>query len=126
MGQAEVGTGTPAGGGATASTPPGPQRSSIGAAALWMLGLSLLLFWLPFLGPIIAGVVGGKKAGSVGRAILAALLPSIVTGVLFFLLATLLTGMPILGFIAGLGAGALAATGIGSLLVGAILGGLLA
>jgi hypothetical protein len=70
--------------------------------------------------------VGGKKAGSVGRGVLAALLPTLVTGVLFFLLATVLTGMPILGAIAGLGAGALVAAGIGPLLLGAVLGGLLA
>ena len=40
-----------------------------------MLVLSVLLFWMPILGPLIAGFVGGRKSGSVGNAILAALLP---------------------------------------------------
>jgi len=115
-----------ASGGGAAALAAVAERSGIVAAMVWMLVLSLLLFWLPFLGPFIAGVVGGKKAGSVGRGVLAALLPTLVTGVLFFLLATVLTGMPILGAIAGLGAGALVAAGIGPLLLGAVLGGLLA
>jgi hypothetical protein len=127
MGQDQVRT---AEGGAGAGRPADgrepEKRSSVVGAMVWMLVLSLLLFWLPFLGPLIAGVVGGKKAGTIGRAVLAALLPTIITGVLFFLLATVLTGMPILGAIAGMGAGVLVAAGIGPLILGAIIGGILA
>ena len=87
-------------------------RSSIVGASVWMLVISLLLFWLPFVGPLLGGVIGGRKAGGVVRAILAALVPAFVVGVLLFVLATLLTGMPLIGavaaaggFVAGRGAG---------------------
>ena len=52
----------------------GRQRGSIIAGALWMLVISLLLFWLPFFGPLLGGIVGGKRAGGVGRGILVVLL----------------------------------------------------
>jgi hypothetical protein len=111
---------------ATQATEGGRARpGGIGQAAAWMLVLSLLLFWLPVLGLFIAGVVGGRKAGSLGRGVLAALLPAIVVGGLSFLLATGLTGMPVLGFIAGLGAGALVVASVVPLLLGAALGGAL-
>jgi hypothetical protein len=92
----------------------------------WMFILSLLLFWLPVLGMFIAGLVGGRKAGTVGTAIGAVLLPAAVVGVLMFFLASLLTGMPILGAIAGLGAGVFVVANVLPLLAGAVLGGMLA
>jgi len=95
--------------------------------ALWMFLISVLLFWLPFFGPLIAGFVGGKKAGSVGAALGAVLLPAVVLGVLFFAFGTALTFMPLIGAAAGAG-GFIMALGIIStpLLIGAILGGALA
>ena len=98
------------------------RPGSVGSAILWMFVLSLLLFWLPVLGPLIAGFVGGRKAGSLGNAISAVILPGIVFGVALFLLASLLTGVPVFGFIAGAGGVALAFAHIGPLLLGAILG----
>jgi hypothetical protein len=114
-----AGAAAPGGGGA-------PAKGGIGSAVVWMLVLSILLFWLPVLGLFIAGLVGGRKAGSLGRGVVAALVPAIVVGGLAFLLATVLTGMPILGFIAGLGAGALVVASVVPLLLGAALGGALA
>jgi hypothetical protein len=99
-------------------------RSSIVGAAVWMLVISLLLFWLPFVGPLLGGIVGGKKAGGVARGILAALVPAFVLGALLLVLGTLLTGMPLIGAIAGAGGFALVAAQVGPLLLGAILGGL--
>ena len=32
-------------------------RASFLKASLWMIGLSILLFWLPILGPVVAGRV---------------------------------------------------------------------
>lgn len=90
-----------------------------------MFILSLLLFWLPVIGPLIAGFVGGRKAGGVGNAILAVLLPGIVFGLFLFFLASILTGFPPLGFIAGAGGLVLAFAHIGPLLLGAIVGGVL-
>lgn len=92
---------------------------------LWMFVLSILLFWMPIVGPLIAGFVGGRKAGTIGTAILAAVLPGLVFGLALFFLASLFTGMPLLGMLAGAGGLALAFAHIGPLLLGAILGALL-
>lgn len=102
------------------------RKGSIFWASVWMLVLSLLLFWLPAIGSLIAGVVGGKIAGSPSRAFWASILPSLLLGVLLALLATILTGMPIVGVIAGLGAFTLAVIGAGTMVIGALIGGLLA
>jgi hypothetical protein len=102
------------------------ERSSIVGAAVWMLVISLILFWLPFVGPLLGGVVGGRKAGGVVRAILAALVPAFVFGVLLLALGTLLTGMPLIGAIAGAGGFVLVAAQVGPMILGAILGGLMA
>jgi hypothetical protein len=112
--------------GAAAPVAPGKKKGRLGPAMGWMFVLSLLLFWLPILGMFIAGLVGGRKAGSVGMAIVAVLLPAAVVGLLMFFLATALTGMPILGAIAGFGAGVLVVANVVPMLVGAILGGILA
>lgn len=101
-------------------------QSSIVSAALWMLVISLLLFWLPFVGPLIGGVVGGRKAGGVGRAILAALVPAFVASALFLVLGTLMTGLPLIGAIAAAGGFVLVAAEVGPMILGAILGGLMA
>jgi hypothetical protein len=105
---------------------PKAGKGSLGRAMVWMFVLSLLLFWLPLLGMFIAGLVGGRKAGSVGTAILAVLLPGLVVAGLMFLLATFLTGMPLLGAIAGFGTGVLIVANVVPLLGGAVVGGLLA
>lgn len=91
-----------------------------------MFAISLLLFWLPFLGPVIAGYVGGKKAGGVGKAIVATLLPGVLAGFLVFSAAGSVSGIPLLGAIAGAGATALILIHVGPLLLGAIVGGIAA
>lgn len=98
-------------------------KGSLWAAIAWMGGLSLLLFWLPLIGPFIAGFVGGKKAGSVGNAALAVFLPGLLLAVLSFILGTMLSGLPLIGILAGFGGLVLAFSSIGPLLVGALLGG---
>lgn len=91
---------------------------------IWMLLISLLLFWLPVLGPLIGGFVGGRKADGLGSAILAALLPAVIVGVIFFFLGGCLVGLPVMGAIAGAGGAVLVLVNSGPLLVGAIIGGL--
>ncbi len=76
----------------------GPQASFFKASAA-MVALSLLLFWLPFLGPAIAGLVGGYLAGTIGRALLASIVPAILVAVLVGLVGTLFADA--LGAIAG-------------------------
>ena len=68
------------------------KNGSILSAIIWMFLISLLLFWLPAVGPFIAGVVGGKKAGGIGSAIIAVFLPGIIFGVVLFVFASSLTG----------------------------------
>ncbi|MBV1878773.1 MAG: hypothetical protein KUG79_14120 [Pseudomonadales bacterium] len=102
------------------------NKGSILGGAVWMFIISLLLFWLPLLGPLIAGFVGGRKSGSVGKAILAVLLPGLILGVVIFYCAALLTGIPYIGGIAAAGSIFLVLLGIGPLLCGGIIGGALA
>ena len=88
------------------------SKGSIVGAIVWMFIISIVLFWLPVAGPLVAGFVGGMKAGSLGSAIIATILPSIVLGVALF--------------IAAAGGLVLALSQVGLLLVGAIVGGLFA
>jgi hypothetical protein len=94
------------------------------AGMLWMLLISVLLFWFPG-GAFVAGLVGGKKAGDVGAAILAVFFPGIVLCLLLFFFSSLLTGMPLIGALAASGGFFWYSSNIGLLLLGAILGGLL-
>ncbi|MBN2000016.1 hypothetical protein JW935_20855 [candidate division KSB1 bacterium] len=102
------------------------KHGSVVSGMIWMLVLSLLLFWAPVIGPLLAGVVGGKKAGGVGPAIMAVFLPGILFGAVLFFLATILSGLPIIGAVAGAGGFVLAISHVGPLLIGAIVGGVLA
>jgi hypothetical protein len=102
------------------------KKGSIISAIIWMFVISLLLFWLPFAGPLIAGIVGGRKAGGLGSALIAIFLPGIVFGVALFILASSLTGIPLIGIVAGAGGFILAISHIGPLLLGAIIGAILA
>ena len=102
------------------------KKGSILAGMIWMAVLSLLLFWMPVVGPFIAGVVGGKKSGGVMGAVVAVFLPSIVFGFLMFVFGTMLSGFPVFGMVAGMGGFALSLVHVGPLLLGAIIGGLLA
>ena len=61
-----------------------------------MVGISVLLFWIPTVGPLIAGFGGGRKAGSVGPAIMAAIIPAVLVAALLFLLGTLVS-LPVIG-----------------------------
>ena len=101
------------------------RQGSILSAMIWMFVLSILLFWLPVAGPLIAGFVGGRKAGSLSNALLAVLLPGIIVGVATFLLASVLTGVPIIGALAGAGGVTLSLVHVGPMLVAAIIGAVL-
>jgi len=100
------------------------KRGSLFAAMNWMGGLSLLLFWLPVAGPLIAGFVGGRKAGSIGRAILAVFLPAVLLGIMVIATVAWMTDTFLWGILAGLGTAILLLLNIGPLLAGAIVGGL--
>lgn len=101
------------------------KEGSIISGIFWMFLISILLFWLPGFGPLIAGFVGGKKSGGVLNAIIAVILPAIVLGICLFLFTSLLTGAPIIGIVAGAGSSILVLSNVGPLLIGAIIGGIL-
>jgi hypothetical protein len=98
---------------------------SLAAAISWMGGLSLLLFWLPVVGPLIAGLVGGVKAGTVGRAIVAVFLPAILTGVMAAAGVTYLADWFPWGLLAGLGAVVFCLLNVVPLFAGAVAGAVL-
>ena len=94
-------------------------------AWLIMFVLSLLLGWLPLVGPAIAGFVGGMQAGSTGSAILAALVPAIVVSAIVWLLGAVLD-IAILATLLGIGVFMVLVVGALPLLVGAFVGGWMA
>lgn len=102
------------------------SNGSIMMGMIWMFIISLLLFWLPGIGSLIAGVVGGKQAGGVMPGLLAALLPGMVVAIALFFAGTMLTTLPVIGAVLA-GAGLLLyVIYIPPLLIGALIGGLLA
>jgi len=94
-------------------------------AMIWMAVLSLLLFWMPLLGPLIAGFVGGITAGSGGRGLQAALIPVFVLCLILFVFSTALTGLPVVGVVFSAGLFVIMVMQSLPLLAGALLGGLL-
>jgi len=109
----------------------GRRSGSVIAGSIWMLVISVLLFWLPVFGPLLAGIVGGQKAGGVGGGLMAVFLPAIVVAILIALIpAATMTGIPVVGAviasIAAFGLVVVIGLQIGLLLLGAIIGGILA
>jgi prepilin-type processing-associated H-X9-DG protein len=54
----------------------GGEGGAKGAAFLWILALSVLLCWLPFVGPLLAGFKGGRVAVKPLAAFWAAIIPA--------------------------------------------------
>jgi len=102
------------------------KNGSVIMGMIWMAVISLLLFWLPGIGTLLAGIVGGKVAGGVGAGFMAALLPGILLATFLFFAGTMLTGIPLIGAIAAMGTFMLILINIVPLLIGALIGGLLA
>lgn len=101
------------------------KQGSLVMAMIWMAVLSLLLFWLPVLGPLIAGWVGGYTAASASRGLLAALIPVIILCLMLFVFATGI-GLPLVGVLAGLVLFIFLVVQGALLLIGALIGGLMA
>ncbi len=75
-------------------------RYGIVRGMTWTVILSALLFWLPLVGPAIAGYVGGRKAGGPLRGIIAVIIPAMV---MFVLLAAVSESMDLVptGMVSG-------------------------
>lgn len=99
--------------------------TSLVVAAIWMVLISMLLFFLPAINGLIGGAVGGYKAGSAKRGLGAALLPAIAAGAGIWILLTIFDA-PVLGFLSGLAFGVWALISSVGLLIGAFLGGAMA
>ena len=102
------------------------NNGSIFMGMFWMFIISLLLFWLPGIGSLIAGIVGGKQSGGVMAGMLAALLPGILVAVALFFAGTMLTTLPVVGALLAGSGFLLYLVYIPPLLIGALIGGLLA
>ncbi|MDQ6682072.1 MAG: hypothetical protein M3Y88_02230 [Chloroflexota bacterium] len=112
----------------TATAPPGSdlaeprRRGSLVAGALWMFVLSLLLGWLPIIGPAIAGVVGGLQVGAPGPAVMVAILPALLAALAVWLIGSALH-LSVLGILIGAGVFLVVVVHTVPLLLGAWLGG---
>ena len=93
---------------------------------IWMFVISLLLFWLPGLGTLIAGIVGGKQAGGILAGLMAAMLPGLIVAIGLFFAGTMLTTLPVIGSVLAGGGLLLYILYIPPLIIGALIGGLLA
>ena len=101
------------------------KNENIFMASLWMVGLSLVLFFLPAINGLIGGAVGGYKAGNWKRALGAAILPAILVGIGLWLIFALFDAA-VLGFVAGTAVGILILIAEVGIFVGAVAGGLIA
>jgi hypothetical protein len=97
-------------------------RSSIVGGSLWMIGISLALFFLPAINGFLGGVVGGYKVGGAGRALAAAILPAVAVGLGLWLLLAVLDA-PLIGLLSGVTLLVLILCSSLGLLVGAAIGG---
>lgn len=92
---------------------------------LVMTILSILLFWVPVLGPFIAGYFGGKSAGGVINAVTAALLPALAFAFLVFSTGVV-ADLPVLGAILGGAAFLVMGVHVLPLVIGGMIGGMVA
>lgn len=100
------------------------QRSSIIVASAWMVGLTLLLFFLPAINGLIGGFVGGYKVGSSSRALGAAVLPAVIASFGLWVLLWALE-LPVIGFLAGLATAIIILLADIGIFIGAFVGGLM-
>jgi hypothetical protein len=98
------------------------ENTNVAVGALWMLGITLALFFLPTLNGLIGGFVGGYKVGTLRRALAAAILPGVAAAVGLWVIFAIL-GSPIFGVLAGSALLLMIALSEIGLFVGAALGG---
>lgn len=77
------------------------RGGSVMKAALYMGVISLLLIWLPIVGPVLAGIAGGRAARTVGKALVASIIPSLVLGGAMFAILNAFD-LPLIGTLSGI------------------------
>jgi len=101
------------------------KQENVVTASLWMIVITLSLFFLPFFSGVFGGMAGGYLAGGWRRGLVAGVVPAVVIA---FGMWFLLTGLDAPG--AGVGtarpAGAMIAAALFGLFAGAALGGWIA
>lgn len=101
------------------------NRMNVVMGSIWMVAITMGLFFLPALNGLIAGTVGGYMVGGTKRALLAAVIPAIIAAVgLWVLLATL--DFPVVGFFVGAALGVHIILSEIGLFLGAAIGGTVA
>jgi hypothetical protein len=98
------------------------RTSPILAGTLWMLGISLVLSFIPIINGFIGGLVGGYKVGTARRAVVAALLPAVILAVASSVILAAFD-LPVIGIFSGLTLGAVAVFSSLGMVAGAALGG---
>lgn len=98
------------------------DNDSVAIASVWIVGLSILLGWIPVIGPAIAGYVGGRKAGSPSRGLIAGIIPAVVLGVIVGIVLALFE-LPIIGTVTGVAVAVWIAIEAVPLLIAAAVGG---
>jgi hypothetical protein len=102
----------------------GADKSVVGGA-IWMVVITLALFFVPLINGLIGGIVGGYRVGDWKRALGAAVIPALVAALGLWLIVAALGG-PVWGFAAGAAVGLLVLLADLGIFVGAAIGGIAA
>jgi len=100
----------------------GERPTNVVIGAIWMVVITLALFFLPAINGLIGGFVGGYLVGSPIRGFWAAIIPAIAAAIGLWILLALLH-LPIVGFLAGATVGAFIVIADVGMLIGAVVGG---
>jgi len=100
------------------------RRAPVVVGSLWMVLISIALFFVPAINGLVGGLVGGYKVGGVGRALAAAVLPAAVVAVGMWILFALFDA-PLWGVLAGTAVAVLVLLADIGLFIGAAIGGAL-
>jgi hypothetical protein len=100
-------------------------QSNLVSGEFLMVGIALLLFFLPVVNGVVAGLVGGYKVGQTKGAILASIIPAMAVACGLWILLTL-SGLPDFGYKSDLVRAALATMSTVVLVICAAIGGTIA
>jgi hypothetical protein len=99
--------------------------SNMATGAVWMIAITLLLFFVPLINGLVGGIVGGYKVGDWKHALGAAVLPALVVALGLGLLVAAFQA-PMLGMVGGAAAGLVVLLADLGMFIGAAIGGILA